>query len=328
MGPRRRPARAALSCLVLAFSLVGLGAGCGGKHEIAEAKGPHSMSIEDIDGDPLVLLPSKALGVATVDVRAALDNKTIGPPLADLLAKLLPVGDDVGLSPARDVDRVTVASYALQGLDVAVVLSGRFDAEKVALAAKNHTVTAGGGALVESTYAGHTLYTVGNAGVAVLSKRTVVAGTEGAIRRALERLKDGKLSRDQKPWVYKTVDTKGAAFALAVDLSSQTLASLAVGGLAIPFAEGLQTARVVGTLSPSSVKVGGTATWNDQAHARAGAEGLAQMGKMAAALSMTGLAIPRISALEVEPKGAEVTVSFAVDNASLASLLSRLPGLL
>lgn len=327
MGPRLRSAGAALSCLALTFSVVASGAACGAKHEIVQAKGPHSMSMQDIDAEPMVLLPSKALGVATVDVRAALDDKTIGPPLAELLTKLLPIGNDAGLSPSRDVDRVTVASYALQGLDVAAVLSGRFDAEKIALAAKNHTPDATGGAIVESTYAGHTLYTVGNVGVAVLSKRTVLAGTEGAIRRALERLKDGKLSRDQEPWVYEVLDTKGAAFALAVDLGTKSLASLAVGGLAIPFAEGLKTARVVGTLSPPSVQVAGTGTWDGEAHARAGAEGLAQMGKLAAALSVTGV-VPRISALKIEPKGADVATTFFIDEAAMATLLSRLPLLL
>lgn len=311
--------------------LLALSVACGGKNEITEAKGPHAMSQEDIDKDPVVLLPSGALGVVTVDARAAFDDKTIGPPIGDLLKKLMPVGEEAGLSASRDVDRVTVASYALQGLDVAVVLSGRFDPEKIAHAAKNHSTTATGGAIVESTYAEHVLYTIGNAGLTVLSKQTVLAGTEGAIRRGLERLKDGKLARDQQPWVYETIDAvgsgaanKGAVFAIAVDMSSQNLASLAVGGLSIPFAEGLKSARVLGRLSPPSVKVAGTAAWNDEAHARAGAEGLAQMGKMVTALAATGV-VPKVDALKIEPKGPEVAVSFSVDEKSLADLLVRLP---
>lgn len=306
-------------------------AACGPKNQVTEAKGPHAMSQEDIDKDPLVLLPSGALAVVAVDARAAFDDKTLGPPLGDLVKKLMPVGEEAGLVASRDVDRVTVASYALTGFDVAVVLSGRFDPEKLALAAKNHSTTATGGAIVESKYAEHTLYTVGNAGVTVLSKATVLAGTEGAIRRGLDRMKDGKLARDQQPWVYETVEAvgqgsqnKGAVFGLAVDMSTQNLASLAVGGLSIPFAEGLKTARALGTLDAGKVAVSGTAAWNDEAHAQAGAKGLSQMGNMATAFAATGV-IPRIDGLKIEPKGAEVAVSFSVDKKALADLLVRVP---
>src|SRR5215472_63651 len=134
--------------------------GCGGSKDSVTAKDPSGLTPEQIDADPLALLPGSAVVLAVVDARAFYKSSSVGPQVALVAEKLVPIGDEAGFSPSRDVDRVTLAAYALSGADVAAVVGGRFDGAKIDLAAQNHTPTKGGGTIVASQYAGRTLYTV------------------------------------------------------------------------------------------------------------------------------------------------------------------------
>src|SRR5207253_7108617 len=68
--------------------------------------------------------------------------------------------------------------------------------------------------ILVSSYGGRTLYTVNNAGLTILTARTAVAGTESGIRRAIDRIQDGRVARDQPKWMLDTLETPNAAFAV------------------------------------------------------------------------------------------------------------------
>ena len=86
------------------------------------------------DADPLALLPGSALFVASLDVHAMYANAAVGRTVASLTDPLLPLGHRHGFDVSRDVDRLVLGGYAGNVADVAVVLSGRFDVDKIAAA--------------------------------------------------------------------------------------------------------------------------------------------------------------------------------------------------
>src|SRR4029079_1829474 len=87
-------------------------------------------------------------------------------------------------------------------------------------AAAAQTPTKSGTPIVASQYAGRDVYTVSNVGFTLLSDTRAIVGTEQGIRRVLERIKDKRVKRDIAPWMISTIETPGAAFAVAADFAS------------------------------------------------------------------------------------------------------------
>src|SRR6516162_1279859 len=198
---------------------------CGGKG--AKAGGEDKL---DLDSDPLALLPGSAVIVANVDARSLWDSTTVGPQLGAIADRLLPLGDDAGFEAKRDVDRVVLASYATGGVDVAAIVSGRFDQAKLEAATK----TKGGASVTTAMYAGRATHAAGGAVWTVLTEKTVVAGTSEAVRSVLDKLKTGKIERAEPPWVVETLQTPGAELAVAGDFASQPLVAASIGSLNLP----------------------------------------------------------------------------------------------
>src|SRR5947209_8302543 len=90
---------------------------CGGKG--ANAAG---SSRDALDGDPLALLPGSPVFAGNVDARSLFGDATVAAELSALSDKLVPLGDDAGFLPSRDVDRVVFAGYASTGADVAAIV--------------------------------------------------------------------------------------------------------------------------------------------------------------------------------------------------------------
>ena len=298
---------------------------CGGSRDsVGLAHGPNDVTDAQIDADPLALLPSAALVVTNLDARAYFASPTLGPQIAQITEKLMPIGEEAGFSASRDVDRVVAAAYSTQGADVAAVISGRFDAKKIAAAADGHVATKGGGLLVRSEYAGRAVFTVNNVGFTILTPKTALAGTETGIRRALDRIKDGRVKRDLPQWVQDTLQTPGAVTALAADFASQPVTAATMGAFPLPWLQGMRTARILGNFAEPGMHVAGTLSYDDEAQALAGADGLRQAGSLANLVAITGLA-PQIQGLDVALKGKEVEYKFAVDDRSLRGLLAAVP---
>lgn len=314
-----------LACVGIVAS-VACGGGAGGEGAVVP-KSAVELSAEAIDADPLILFPSSAIAIGTIDAKAFYASKTLGPEVAVLAEAYSPIGEEAGFAPSKDLDRVTVASYSLSGVDVLAVLAGRFDGAKLAQLAKTHGAAKNGSAIVESTYAGRTLYTVDNVGFTILTAKIVLAGTETAIRRALDRIKDARGKRDVFPWMLDVVETSGAVLAVAGDFKNQPLSGAAIQGMRIPATDGLTAVRVVGTFQEPGMQLAGSLTYDSEAHAQKGQAGFDKLVLMYKAYAGMSGAIPQLQDVTSTVEKTDVQVKLSVDDQALRAFLAKVPQL-
>lgn len=288
---------------------------CGGKG--AKAGGENKL---DLDSDPLALLPGSAVIVANIDARSLWDSTTVGPQLGAIADRLMPLGDDVGFQAKRDVDRVVLASYATGGIDVAAIVSGRFDEGKL----EGATKTKSGSAVTKTMYADRATYAAGGAVWSVLTAKTVVAGTSEAVRRVLDKVKSGKIERDEPPWVIETLQTAGAELAVAGDFASQPLVAASIGSLNLSWLEGLHMARVIGNFQQPGMNVAATLTYGDAQQASSAADGVRTVTGWIKLLGpfLGGVSLQN---LDVQTAGSDMQCKFAVDDQTLSSILALAP---
>jgi hypothetical protein len=294
--------------LVLSLAL----ACCGGKG--ATAGGEKKV---DLDADPLALLPGSAVVVANLDTRAIFSGGSAGAQVAAFASGLAPIGDEVGFQARRDVDRVTLGVYATGGADFAAVLSGRFDETKIAAA----TTASGGAPIVRGIYAGRTTYTVGAVQYAVLTSKTLVAGSADGLRRLLERVQAATLDRSMAPWMVETLETKGADVALAADLETQPLPAAAMGTASLSWLKGMRVARVIGNFAPPGMNVAATMTYGDPQLAQAAADGVRFVDGWLNRLGPLFGGV-RLQNLEVTTDASDLRCKFAVDDQTLRTVLA------
>jgi hypothetical protein len=292
------------------------------------AKSPVA-SAPDLDADPLALLPGSAVLLATLDARAMFASAGVGAQVAALTDALLPLGAEAGFDAKRDVDRVVLGVYTSSGVDVAAVVSGRFDEAKIAAATQSQA----GNAVVRGMYAGRVTYAVGPAMYSVLSAKTVAAGTADGMRRLLERVRDashapgadgGTLARAIPSWMDDTQSTPGAQLAAVADLTSQPVAAAAVASLSLPWLGGIRTARVIGNFEKPGMNLAATLSYDDASQAASAADGvrgvdgwLRLLGPLLGGLSLQNL--------DVATDGKDAKCKFALDDRALARLLGFLP---
>lgn len=302
----------ALACALAAVAAPVAGCGGGDKNE---AKAPAKEAALD---DALALLPGSPILVGTVDARAFFSSQHFGADLARLVEKYMPIGQESGFLASRDVDRVTFASYSYQGVDVAAVVVGRFDPAKIKQVAEAHSPTKSGGYLVMSQYAGRDLYTINNIGFTLLSEQRAIVGTESGIRRVLERIQDGRVQRDIQPWMLGTVETSGAALALAADFSSQPIPAETMASIPGALTQGAKAARVLGVFK-EGVQLAGSVTYGESTKAEAAAGELRKYAAYTTLLSGIGVQVRGFEA-KVEQNDVQLTVS--VDDQSLRALVA------
>lgn len=310
-----RGAHSLPSLFLLLFSV--LFVGCGDSKP--EVKAPSADTGMD---DAFALLPGSAIAVGTVDGRAFFSSKTFGSELTKLIEKYVPIGQEAGFQASRDVDRVTFASYAFQGVDAAAVIIGRFDEAKIKQVALQHTPTKSGGSLVASQYAGRDVYTISNVGFTILSPTKAIAGSEAGIRRVLERIKDGRVKRDITPWMIETAETPGAAAAVAVDLASHPMPAEALRQLPVPFIQTAKAVRVLLTFKEPGIQVASSFTYADAPAAQTSSEQIKQVLGMSTLLAVFGVKLSNID-LKIEKQ--DVQVKLEVDDQSLRQVLAQAP---
>ena len=300
--------------LVLLVSILALcvSIGCGGK---GAASGNKATAAADTD--PLVLLPASAILVASVDVHAMYANAAVSAALGPFTDSLVPLGPDSGFDAARDVDRLVLGSYAGNQADVAVVLSGRFDVDKLAAV----TQTKSGAPFVKATYGGFTTNTTGSITIAPLTARTLVAGTSDRVHRVLDRLAQGALERSMPPWAAETLATQGAQFAVAGDFATQPIASAAIGSINLSWLKGLQDVRVIGNFDDPGVNVAATLTYGDPTGAQGATDGIHLIDSWQKVLAPLVLGA-KVQNLQVGNSGNDVSCKFAVDGTSLRALVA------
>jgi len=277
----------------------------------------------DLDADPFALLPDSPVLVANFDVRAIFASESAGAQVATIVSRYAPLGAAADFDARRDVDRVALASYATGGLDVVAVLSGRFNEEKIARV----TATPQGVAIVRGTYAERTTYTAGNVEYAVLTPKTLVAGSGDSVRRLLDRAHAGTLSRSMPPWMVQTLETQGASMAVAADFETQPVAAAALGSVNLEWLKGLRVARVIGNLAPPGVNIAATLTYGQPDQAQAAADGVRLVDGW---LKMLGplLGGVRLQNFDVVTEAQDVRCKFALDDQTLRAVLALAPRLL
>jgi hypothetical protein len=313
--------------LALAAPLFAMG--CGGG-PLRPALGPVTLPLAHIDADPSALLLSRPVALVEADAKALL-RAGLGAEMAMLLAALVPLGPSANFYPVRDVQTVWMGVYSLQGVDVLGVLQGAFDVERIRAAATS-IVQASGTAvgstspLVREVYGGVEVFSAGNVGFVALTPRTLLAGNEVALRRAIDRLRTlelvgGKLPHAVPPWMHQLGDPTPGRFAIALDLVDSPGAALAP---LVPYLTGLQRARVLGDFEAPGLRFAGTLGFRDEPSAAAGAAAMHELRALSQVVSLFSLASifssspPKLSA---EVQGTEVGFAASIEEGLARTML-------
>jgi hypothetical protein len=308
------------------FSLLPL-LGCSHTEDVIVQTGAGAeASAVDLDKEPLALLPGGVVGIASVDA-TQLVASPFGGRLLALLNQRLPVPPSAGFDPARDLERLYLGLYSMQGADLSGVAQGKFDKAKIEAAVNGVERTPQGVPIAKRQYAGRTLYTAAGFGFCLLTDRTALFGNDTGIRRALDRVREGRVRRQTLPWMDKLLDgEKSAPIVAGADLRAQALPEAASSNLA--FLNGLETLAFLGNFQDPGVNLAGTLVYRDEAGARLGAQNvqaLAQkLGTYGTLLALVGVPQP-VRQLQAEAKGKQAAFVVGLDGAALLQLLDKLP---
>jgi hypothetical protein len=297
---------------------------CGGtKESIVPTVAERELTAEQVDADPLALLPGGFVGFARLEAPDGF-HSTFGANLAALARQLAPLPASTGFVVERDLERVFVGLYSVQGVDFAGVAVGKFDSAAIASAAQNALAPAASASLVQSPYAGRVLYTVNNVGFCVLTPRTALFGSEMGIRRALDRIREGRAMRRLPTWTSDLLDSKQAPIGIGLDLRANALADGARTQL--PFVEGLEAARARGNFAAPGLNLAASLRYSSDEQAKIGAARVTQtrdlLSQAGFVMTLLGIAQP-IERLEAHPNGSEVDVVLSANGAVLARLISQ-----
>lgn len=315
--------------------------------------GGEPVDATEVDRDPLMLLPSGALVLGTLDA-AALFRSSAAGEVNRIVSNLIPLGPESNFVPQRDVERVYGAVYAMQGADFVAVVQGRFDLAALERAAQARAQTPSGAPLVVTRYGDRNLYTVANIGFTPLTPRTVISGNETGMRRALDRLRYRQAPGQGIPtWMRElleqavgsatpgmppsapgappsTTATPGArpAFAMVGDVSGQGV--VAAAGERLPFLSGLGMVRVLGNFESPGMNVVGSLTYADEQGAEVGAERLSDVQKLAylATLMSTWGFGGRMPEMEVQRQGTDVAFATELDTTLMNVVLRAIADVL
>lgn len=280
----------------------------------------------DIDKEPLALLPSGVVGIASVDA-TQLVASPFGGRLLALLNQRLPVPPSAGFDPAHDLTHLYLGVYSMQGADLSGVALGKFDKAKIESAVNGVEKTPQGVPIAKRQYAGRTLYTAAGFGFCLLTDHTALFGNDTGIRRALDRVREGRVRRQTLPWMDKLLDgEKDAPIVAGADLRAQAIPQAASANLA--FMNGLETMAFVGNFKDPGVNLAGTLVYGDEAGAQAGAQNVQALSQKLSTygtlLALVGYPQP-VRQLQAEAKGKQAAFVVGLDGAALLQLLDKLP---
>lgn len=321
--------------MIRRVALMGLGAlglmlgGCAKTEDVIvhTGQGKEATAVE-IDTDPLALLPSGAITVGVLDMQALFASQ-FGDKLLEVTRKRAPVPESAGYDPKRDLQKAYFGTYSMQGADVAGVVVGHFDPQKIEAAADGVQKTPLGVPVTKTTYAGRALYTAESVGFTVLTTRTALFGNQTGIRRALDRIKEGSAKRELAPWAAKVLAQANVPFAFGSNLKENPVPNALRNKL--PFLEGVETLSVVGNFAPPGVNLAGTLVYPDEATAKTGAGKVAETRAMLDTytpfLALLGIPQP-VRKLDADAVGREGHFVAGIDAVAFSALLTRLDDLL
>lgn len=304
--------------------MMGLGAvGCGTKESIVATGSGKHLSAEEIDKNPLSLLPGGAIVYAKADV-ASFWNTAYSGQMLKIANNFVPIPADANFQPSRDVKSLIAGTYSTQGADYAAVVQGTFDPDAIRASAAKGSITPLGKPLQATPYANNTIYSSGEVGFVLLTQNTVLTGNPTGLRRALDRIRDGRVKREVPDWILDVLNTPNAEMVVAGDLSSHPVSAEVMQKM--PFLTGLKHVRIVGDFKPPGMNVAGSLTYPDSNTALNGQNAIRVLGDSAQTINMVGwlagLSNP-IQSLETNiPAGTgDLQCKMSVDGNSLAKLL-------
>ncbi len=314
----RRPRASWVALLALAAA-----AACGSSRElVVESAQGVVVTNDQIDQDPVALFPGGVVGIAVLDPPRLLAS-AFGQQLLSLATQRVPIPPSSGFDPRRDVAKAWIGAYSMQGADVLGVLVGSFNPPAIEQAARS-SPSALGAPIVEQPYAGRSLFVSRNVGFAALTPRTLLVGNETALRRALDRIREGRIRHSAPAWFDEMASSQSAPIVGGLDLRTNPI----VGGNAdqFPFMRGVDTARIVGNLEPPGLNLAGTLTYQDEQKAHEGATKLNQFRDFVRSMgfftALLGLGNP-IQKLEAVPEGKEAKFVASIDGVTVARLLDQ-----
>lgn len=310
--------------VVTAFALVSTPLACAKtSNEIVESAVGTPVSAPEIDSDPVALLPSQPIGFAVLDAQA-LFNSEFGPELIGICQAVLPLPAAAGFEPKRDLQTVYLGAYSMQGVDAVGVVRARFDRSAIDRVVDAQTPTPIGPPLGRSQYAGRTVYGVADVGFVLLTDQTALAGNTTALRRALDRIEEGRVRRELPEWLDSLARTQGAPLIGALDLAGNPLSDAARREM--PFLEGMETVRVLGNFEAPGLNLAGSMTYGSEDQAKLGTQRLLEratdLDRYAPLLALFGIRNPLVK-LDVEPQAKEARFVAGLSGPILKDLLIR-----
>jgi hypothetical protein len=314
----------AATLAVLGLSTAAL-TSCSKKEDVIIAAADRvSITDADIDRDPLALLPGGAIGIVRVDAPAFYAS-AFGQRIKRLADSRMPLPPSAGYDPQRDLQTLWIGLYSMAGADFAAVCQGTFNPANIERAADGTTLTPLGAPLVKTTYAKRSLYVSRNIGFSVLTPRTALFGNETGIRRALDRLSEGRATHDVPQDVDQVLQTPNAPITSAWDFTTEPPAQALVKNL--PFMAGVKKARVVGNFQPPGMNFAGTFNYPDEAAAQAGTQQILQTNqtiqRYSFLMQLVGIGNP-LQGLQAQPSGTDAQFAVGVDQKAIEWLLNQL----
>jgi hypothetical protein len=309
-----------MRALFLRVSAV-LALSCGsGREVILRTAAGVEATAEDIDREPLWLLPPGGIGWAHLEVAPAAASELGKYLLADLRARF-PMPEAASFSFERDVTRLSVSTYSMQGVDFAGVATGHFDAQRLEKVAIGPQAGPLAPQLVKSSYAGRSVFTTASIGFTILTPQTALFGNETGIRRCLDRIAESRVADELPAWVKELLLAPNATFSFGVDLQSNPLTAALTGRLAA--LRGASMARGLGNFDAPGINVAGTIGHADHEAARTTASALLQAGGSLNIYGrLFGLGQP-IRKLETQAVGSDTQVVLAVDGGAVRILMEK-----
>lgn len=311
---------------LLSFALVSVSAlavaGCGAKESVVAVGDGKKLSAEEIDADPLALLPGGAIMLAQLDVESLLSS-SVGPQVLRLSTQAVPLTEEMGFSPQRDLKSIAAGAYSMQGADGVFVAKGTFNVEGIKKAADKGAVTALGKPLQKTEYGGNDLYMSGDVGFVLLTPKTMLGGNPTGLRRALDRLKMSTIKREVPDWMLEVLQTPDAKAAIAGDFRDQPVSAALASQM--PFINGLQRIRALADFKDPGVNLVGSLTYSDAQMATTGEARIKQLGQMSSwlnLLSMFGVSSP-VRSLQTNIVSNDVQFIAAFDGAALSRLVEQ-----
>lgn len=311
------------SFIALALSVAStMTPGCSPKESIVAVGDGKKLSAEEIDADPLALLPGGVVFAWQADAKALL-NSSMGPSTLRTAQIVVPLTPEMNFEPQRDLRKILGAGYSVQSADFAMVAQGDFDPDAIKKVADRGGTSALGRPFKKTSYGGNDLYLTGDIGFVVLTKHSLLLGNPAGLRRALDRLRDGRVKREIPDWVTDLFKTDGAEIVVAGDISGQSV-SAAVAQQA-PFVQKLNKLRILGNFKDPGVNLVGALSYDDAQSAASGNDQIRTVGAQAGALNylfLFGISNP-LRNLQTNLQGNDVQIVAQIDGPVLGNLMER-----